>query len=127
MAEFNDAAKRKMIRELRKASKLHAGQADKLEKSLPKKVRLSLDVALKKSQKSLKKWTKQKWRTKSGKPSTQGSKATGERYLPEKAIKAMSDKEYAATTRKKRADTKKGKQFSKQPKKVAKKTARHRK
>ena len=78
-------------------------------------------MALKKSQKSLKKWTKQKWRTKSGKPSTQGKKATGERYLPEKAIKAMSDKEYAATTRKKRADTKKGKQFSKQPKKVAKK------
>ena len=59
--------------------------------------------------------------------STQGKKATGERYLPEKAIKAMSDKEYAATTRKKRADTKKGKQFSKQPKKVAKKTVRHRK
>ena len=83
--------------------------------------------ALKKPQKSLKKWTKQKWRTKSGKPSTQGSKATGERYLPEKAIKALSKKEYAATSRKKRADTKRGKQFSKQPKKVAKKTARHRK
>ena len=57
-------------------------------------------MALKKSQKSLKKWTKQKWRTKSGKPSTQGAKATGERYLPEKAIKSMSSKEYAATTRK---------------------------
>ena len=84
-------------------------------------------MALKKSQKSLKKWTKQKWRTKSGKPSTQGSKATGERYLPEKAIKSMSSKEYAATTKNKRADTKKGKQFSKQPKKIAKKTARHRK
>ena len=84
-------------------------------------------MALKKSQKSLKKWTKQKWRTKSGKPSTQGSNATGERYLPEKAIKSMSSKEYAATTKKKRADTKKGKQFSKQPKKLAKKTARHRK
>ena len=83
-------------------------------------------MALKKSQKSLKKWTKQKWRTKSGKPSTQGKKATGERYLPEKAIKALSAKEYAATSRQKRADTKKGKQFSKQPKKVAKKTARHR-
>ncbi len=83
-------------------------------------------MALKKPQKSLKKWTKQKWRTKSGKPSTQGKKATGERYLPEKAIKALSAKEYAATSRKKRADTKKGKQFSKQPKKVAKKTARHR-
>ena len=84
-------------------------------------------MPLKKSQKSLKNWTKQKWRTKSGKPSTQGKKATGERYLPEKAIKALSDKEYAATSRKKRADTKKGKQDSKQPKKVAKKTARHRK
>ena len=83
-------------------------------------------MALKKSQKSLKNWTKQKWRTKSGKPSTQGSKATGERYLPEKAIKALSAKEYAATSKKKREDTKKGKQFSKQPKKVAKKTARHR-
>ena len=84
-------------------------------------------MALKKSQKSLKKWTKQKWRTKSGKPSTQGPKATGERYLPEKAITAMSDKEHAATTRKKRADTKKGKQFSKQPKKAAKKSRRFRK
>ena len=83
-------------------------------------------MALKKSQKSLKKWTKQKWRTKSGKPSTQGSKATGERYLPEKAIKSLSSKEYAATTRKKRKDTTKGKQNSSQPKKVAKKTARHR-
>jgi|TARA_X000001382_G_C3054294_1_gene142142 hypothetical protein len=83
-------------------------------------------MALKKSQKSLKNWTKQKWRTKSGKPSTQGKKATGERYLPEKAIKSLSAKEYSATSKKKREDTKKGKQFSKQPKKVAKKTARHR-
>lgn len=84
-------------------------------------------MALKKSQKSLKKWTKEKWGTKSGKPSTQGSKATGERYLPKKAREALSDKEYAATSRKKREDTKKGKQHSKQPKKIAKKTARHRK
>lgn len=83
-------------------------------------------MALKKSQKSLKKWTDQKWRTKSGKNSTQGSKATGERYLPEKAIKSLSAKEYAETTRKKREDTKKGKQHSKQPEKVAKKTAKHR-
>ena len=83
--------------------------------------------ALKKPQKSLKKWTKQKWRTKSGKPSTQGAKATGERYLPEKAIKALSAKEYAATTRAKRKATKKGKQVSKQPKKIAKKTRRYRK
>jgi len=80
-------------------------------------------VALAKSQKSLKKWTKQKWRTKSGKKSAD----TGERYLPEKAIKRLSSKEYAATTRKKREDTKKGKQHSKQPKKIAKKTRRYRK
>ena len=50
---------------------------------------------LKKSQRSLKAWGKQKWRTKSGKPSTQGPKATGERYLPAKAIKALSASEYA--------------------------------
>ena len=74
---------------------------------------------MKPSQQSLKDWTEQKWRTKSGKPSTQGSEATGERYLPEKAISAMSSSEYAATTAKKREDTKKGKQFSKQPKKAA--------
>mgnify|MGYP001217839359 CR=1 FL=1 len=80
-------------------------------------------MTLKKPQKSLKKWTKQKWRTKSGKPSAK----TGERYLPEKAIKALSDKEYAATTRKKRKDTKKGKQHSAQPKRIAKKTRAYRK
>jgi len=79
------------------------------------------------SQKSLKRWTEQKWRTKSGKPSTQGPKATGERYLPEKAIKALSPSEYAATTRAKREGTRKGKQFVKQPKNIAKKTAAHRK
>ena len=79
-------------------------------------------VAKAKSQKSLSKWTKQKWRTKSGKPSAK----TGERYLPEKAIKSMSAKEYAATTSKKKEDTKKGKQHSKQPRKIAKKTKRYR-
>ena len=83
-------------------------------------------MALRSSQRSLKKWTRQKWRTKSGKPSTQGPNATGERYLPEKAIKSLSDSEYAATTRAKREGTKKGKQFVKQPKNIAKKTARHR-
>jgi hypothetical protein len=81
---------------------------------------------MKKPQKSLLDWGKQKWRTKSGKPSTQGSKATGERYLPSAAIKAMSPAEYAATTKKKRADIKKGKQFSKQPKKAAAKTRGYR-
>ena len=84
-------------------------------------------MAKQKSQKSLDKWTKQKWRTKSGKPSTQGKKATGERYLPEKAIKSLSNAEYAATTRKKKKDTKKGKQVSKQPQKIAKKTRKYRK
>jgi hypothetical protein len=78
-------------------------------------------------QKSLSKWTKQDWGTKSGKPSTQGSKASGERYLPKKAREALSSKEYAATTRKKRADLKAGKRVSKQPKKIARKTARYRK
>ena len=84
-------------------------------------------MAKKKSQRSLTAWTKQKWRTRSGKPSTQGPKATGERYLPEKAIKALSAKEYAASTRAKRKATKAGKQVSKQPKKIAKKTRSYRK
>ena len=79
-----------------------------------------------KAQKSLSKWTKEKWGTKSGKNSTQGSKATGERYLPKKAREALSKKEYAKTSAKKRRDTKAGKQFSSQPKKIAKKTSRHR-
>ena len=81
---------------------------------------------MKAPQKSLANWTRQKWRTKSGKPSTQGSKATGERYLPERAIKALSPPEYAATTAAKRKATRAGRQVSKQPKKIAKKTARFR-
>jgi hypothetical protein len=88
---------------------------------------VEVTVTKKAPQKSLDKWTKQKWRTKSGKPSTQGSKATGERYLPEKAIKALSAEEYARTSAKKRKDTKAGKQFSRQPETIAKKTRRHRK
>ena len=78
---------------------------------------------LAKSQRSLKAWTAQKWRTKSGKRSTD----TGERYLPEKAIKALSPQEYAATTRAKRAGKSAGKQFVPQPATVAKKAARFRK
>ena len=80
-------------------------------------------MALKKSQMRLKKWTAQKWRTKSGKPSSK----TGERYLPEKAIKSLTSAEYAATTRAKRKGTKAGKQFVKQPKKIAAKTRAYRK
>jgi len=83
-------------------------------------------MALKKPQKSLKDWTDQKWRTKSGKPSTQGSKATGERYLPSAAINALTPSEYAATSRAKRAGKRAGKQFVKQPAKIAAKTARFR-
>jgi len=83
-------------------------------------------MPLKKPQQSLKDWTAQKWRTKSGKPSTQGASATGERYLPASAIKALSSSEYAATTRAKRAGKASGKQFVKQPSGIAKKTARHR-
>lgn len=82
---------------------------------------------IKAPQQSLKAWTAQKWRTKSGKPSTQGSEATGERYLPERAIKALSPQEYAATSRAKRAGKAAGKQFVRQPAKVAKKTAAFRK
>ena len=80
-------------------------------------------MALAKSQRSLKAWSKQKWRTKSGKPSSK----TGERYLPEAAIKALSPKEYAATTRAKRKGKAAGKQFVKQPKNIAKKTRSYRK
>jgi len=81
---------------------------------------------MKKPQKSLKEWTNQKWGTKSGKPSTQGPNASGERYLPEKAIKELSAEEYKRTSDAKRRGTKQGKQFVAQPKSIAKKTARHR-
>ena len=77
---------------------------------------------LKKSQQSLKNWGKQNWRTKSGKKSSE----TGERYLPTSAIKSLSASEYARTSAKKRKDTKAGKQHSKQPKSIARKTRRHR-
>jgi hypothetical protein len=77
---------------------------------------------LKEPQKSLKDWTAQKWTTKSGKPSSK----TGERYLPEAAIKNLSAKEYAATTKAKREGKAKGKQFVAQPKKIATKTAKYR-
>jgi hypothetical protein len=80
----------------------------------------------KESQKSLDSWTKEEWGTKSGKNSTQGKNATGERYLPKKARESLSDKEYARSTAKKRAAIRKGKQFSKQPEDVARKTSKHR-
>ena len=78
-------------------------------------------MPLKKSQRSLKDWGSQKWRTSDGKPS-KGKK----RYLPDKAWKALSASEKAATNRAKAKGHKAGKQFVKQPKNVAKKTARYR-
>jgi hypothetical protein len=77
---------------------------------------------MKAPQQSLKDWTAQKWTTKSGKPSSK----TGERYLPKAAIESLTPAEYAATTRAKRAGKAAGKQFVKQPPKVAAKTARFR-
>ena len=77
---------------------------------------------IKKPQQSLKDWGDQKWRTKSGKPSSK----TGERYLPEKAIKSLTSAEYAATTRAKRQGKAAGKQFVAQPKSIARKTAGYR-
>ena len=79
-------------------------------------------MSLAKSQQSLKSWGKQKWRTKSGKKSS----VTGERYLPTAAIKALSPAEYAATTAAKRKAKKAGKQFSKQPESIMKKTRQYR-
>lgn len=79
-------------------------------------------MALAKSQKSLKAWGKQKWRTKSGKKSSE----TGERYLPEKAIKSLSASEYARTTAAKRKGKASGRQFVKQPKSIAAKVRRFR-
>lgn len=79
-------------------------------------------MAKRESQQSLSAWTAQKWGTKSGKPSTQGRKATGERYLPASAIKALTPAEYAATTKAKRKAVKSSKQFAAQPKKIAAKT-----
>lgn len=75
---------------------------------------------MKAPQKSLAKWTDEKWGTRSGKPSTQGPQATGERYLPAAAIKAMPASTYAASSAAKRKDLRAGKQFSKQPASAAK-------
>lgn len=83
---------------------------------------MDIRIDMKAPQQSLKDWTDQKWQTKSGKPSSK----TGERYLPKAAIEALSPAEYAATTRAKRAGKAAGKQFVKQPPKVAAKTARYR-
>jgi hypothetical protein len=79
-------------------------------------------MSLSKSQQSLVDWGKQKWRTKSGKPSSK----TGERYLPEKAIKALTASEYARTSAAKRKGKAAGKQFVKQPQGIANKVRKYR-
>jgi hypothetical protein len=79
-------------------------------------------VGKKPASNSLVQWGKEDWMTKSGKPSSK----TGERYLPRKAIQALTDKEYKRTTTAKRKATAKGKQFSKQPKDIADKTKDYR-
>jgi hypothetical protein len=99
----------------------HSARAMQLAVSIYKKAGGSYKGA-KSSSNKLSKWTKEKWGTKSGKPSGQ----TGERYLPKKAIKSLSSKEYAATTAAKRKGTKQGKQFVKQPKNIAEKTKKYR-
>jgi len=99
----------------------HSARAMQLAVSLYKK--MGGKYGGPKKETDLSKWTKQNWRTKSGKPSSE----TGERYLPEKAIKSLSSSEYAATTRAKREGTKEGKQFVAQPKSIAKKVAKYRK
>ena len=75
-----------------------------------------------KSKTSLKKWINEKWRTKSGKSSSK----TGERYLPSKAIEYLTAEEYEITTNKKKKDTLKGKQFSNQPRSIARKVKKFR-
>ena len=79
-------------------------------------------MSLSKAQQSLKKWGEQRWRTKSGKPSSK----TGERYLPEKAIKALTASEYARTSAAKRKGKAAGKQFVKQPQGIANKVRKYR-
>jgi len=74
-------------------------------------------MALKKTQRSLKQWTEQEWGTRSGKPSIQGKKATGEKYLPKAKRQAMSKSEYDRLTRLKRKSIKKGEQYSRDPRK----------
>jgi hypothetical protein len=78
-------------------------------------------MALAKSQQSLKKWSDEKWKTSDGKPS-KGKK----RYLPTAAWAALSPAEKTATNKAKAAGNAKGKQFVKQPKNIAKKTAKYR-
>ena len=93
----------------------HSARAMQLAGRLYKKAGGRYTGKKTKGQKSMSKWTKEDWGTKSGKNSTEGKGATGERYLPKKKRDAMSDSAYKRTSDKKRRDTAKGKQWSKQP------------
>jgi len=79
-------------------------------------------VGAKSADNHLTQWTKQDWGTKSG----HDSRETGERYLPKGAREALTPAQYKRTSAKKRADTKKGEQVSRQPRDVAETSARHR-
>tara|TARA_X000001388_G_C2128777_1_gene84168 strand:+ start:81 stop:314 length:234 start_codon:yes stop_codon:yes gene_type:complete len=72
-------------------------------------------------QRSLLSWGKQKWRTSDGSPS-KGKK----RYLPDAAWKSLSASEKAATNKAKAKGNRTGKQFVKQPKKIAQKVRKYR-
>jgi hypothetical protein len=123
MARTNEALWEKAKAEAKaKMGGKHSARAMQLAGKLYKDKGGSYTGSKTEAQKSLSKWTEQKWTTKSGKPSSE----TGERYLPEKAIKALTPSEYAATTRAKREGASRGKQFVAQPKKIAEKTAKYR-
>lgn len=123
MARTNEALWEKAKAEAKaKMGGKHSARAMQLAGKLYKDKGGSYTGPKTEAQKSMSKWTKEEWTTKSGKPSSK----TGERYLPEKAIKALTSSEYAATTRAKREGTRQGKQFVAQPKKVAEKTAKFR-
>jgi hypothetical protein len=123
MARTNEALWEKAKAEAKaKMGGKHSARAMQLAGKIYKDKGGSYTGSKTEAQKSLSKWTEQKWTTKSGKPSSE----TGERYLPEKAIKALTPSEYAATTRAKREGASRGKQFVAQPKKIAEKTAKYR-
>ena len=127
----NNGSGWKINRKTEKATRFSKGKNTKVknweDQAKQAHVKTQEVMPLAKPQKSLRAWTRQKWRTKSGKPSTQGPKATGERYLPSAAIKSLSPSEYAATTAAKRKGRAQGKQFVAQPKNIKKKVKRFRK
>jgi len=112
-----------MVGQAQKVDQLRQPEGVFGESSLCHKKKKMAGGGLAKSQQSLKAWGDQEWQTKSGKKSSE----TGERYLPKKAIQALSPSEYAATTRAKRQGKAQGKQFVPQPKAVKAKVKPYRK